>query len=140
MRVRINYDFLYGAMSIYSAAKSRSVHVWVPRKGWVRQKSPSRKPRDGFEGLWDINAFVPLFTITTPRFQSWVRNQTRKLENPKGGLCVSVLNADPQRLIIGVFHTTRPPPHPGPPQYDFEKVQDTMMREKYPFFVPFVEI
>jgi hypothetical protein len=63
--MRVVYDFLqWGELPISHAAKSRTVHVWVPRKGWVRQSNPVYR-KEPFSEVVRISHRLPL-TFSVP--------------------------------------------------------------------------
>jgi hypothetical protein len=108
--MRVVYDFLpWGAIPLIAHAKSISVHIWVPRKGWQRQERPRKavsfSASRGEPQLYARNAYVPLFETSTSRFQRWLREHTREFD--RGCVVVLVRDATPDWLHVGVYHDRR---------------------------------
>lgn len=111
--MRLVYEWLCpGELPLLTAAKSRSVHIWVPKQGWIRQsRSVQRKhPELGDPlRLRGLNSYVPLLEVSTPRFSRWLREKVRllNLEKERGVLHIVVLEATPEYIQFGVYHDTR---------------------------------
>jgi len=94
--MRVEYDFLGGAMPVYDALSNPCVHVWVPRRGWVQQVKGGR-------------VIVSLQRVKADRFRSWVEERLGKLGVSSGFVFVPVRDHDPEYVLVGLAHDRRRP-------------------------------
>lgn len=96
-----------GELPVFSGPKSTAAHIWVPRKGWVRQTAPRRVKKPT---TWDLNVIVPIMLVPTKRLKRSLREKVKFLGDraTKGTLFVVVRQAHPVDCLIGLVHDTRP--------------------------------
>lgn len=85
-----------GQVPALSIAKSTAVHVWVPKKGWVRQARPNRKE----PGLSAGNALIP-WSEGRPSKRA-LSTRLRTLGTAKGVLVVMTTEG-----LWGLYHDNR---------------------------------
>lgn len=106
--MRILYIWLQdGQLPIMGGPKSTASHIWVPRKGWVRQTAPRRMKKPT---TWDRNVMIPLMVVPTKRLNRSLKEKIRLLGDraDKGTLLVIVQQAHPVDCYVGLVHDTRP--------------------------------
>lgn len=111
--MRVYYTWLFlGELPVSSAAKSRGVHVWVPRRGWVRQSNPVRRktplPKDP-NGTLDRNVIIPMMAMPMNRYRRWLRDHKATLGHDHGAFVVFVREAQPDWIQFGILHEGRAP-------------------------------
>lgn len=86
----IYLEMQLGEIPVYSYARSRDAHVYVPRKGWVRQEAPSRPDENDPLGMRALNAYVPLAEVPKKAFPATLKRRIRTLPRTRrnGGLTV----------------------------------------------------
>jgi hypothetical protein len=124
--MKVIYEALYsGELPFRHFAKSKQVHTWVPRKGWVQSEGfPRKKWRGpGASPIRMYNEYIPLSAIRMRDIRRWIKQRADKLDVNRGQFVALIQNIDwneedeePSVTIMGTT-TTLPKHRLGPNDY-----------------------